>query len=515
MIGRTSLCVLALAAGLPAGAADRAVVVGIDYYPELRDAAHGGSGARNDAVRMQFHLVESMGFASDAVTVLIDEKATAAGITDALIDKLVAETEPGDRAFFYFAGRGGRIPVDKSQEADGYEEVLLASDAGSEFGAIPENALTQIFDSIADREVTIVIDASMAPPVSVRGDADALPRSASYDQFQPATRSVKRADLPAPGEETFAEPTFGTSDAPRNVWLAAAPSQVTWETSEGGVFTDLFMKGTTKTAADANNNGAVSNSELLTFLRDEAENWCDNSETCASTGQGLSPDFSGDLSDFISVVEGQIDEITPRVTEPKPETIVSPPVPTVSKESAGSDSDDDNTYENTIAFLTDLLAPNNAANLKLALGPSTALSVDDLVTFEIESDRSGQLVLLDVNPKGELIQIFPSVLSLPDAEWLEAGSPRVIPEAIGTTGRPLQVRVTEPLGKGVLIALLVEDRLSALEDILPTNRDGSPIPNANQYLYQVTQALLEMQAGPEGNSTVEWSAVYLPYEISR
>ncbi len=510
MIARNCLIALSLAAGLPAGAADRAVVVGIDYYPEVRDTAQGGSGARNDAIRMQYHLVENMGFPTDAVTVLVDEKAKASDITDALIDKLVAETEPGDRAFFYFAGRGGRVPVETSQEADGYEEVLLASDAGSEFGAIPENALSQIFDSIADREVTLVIDASMAPPVSVRSGADALPRSASYDQFHPKTRSVKRADLPPPGEKTFAEPVFAAGDAPRDVWLAAAPSQVTWETPAGGVFTDLYLKGMAEASADTNNNGAISNSELLVFLRDNAETWCAENEACEASGQGLSPDFSGDLSDFAKLVEDQIDQISPRVSQPKPETVVSPPVPTVDAETeAGSEGN----YENTMAFLTDLLAPNNAANLALDLSPSTELSVDDLVEFQIESERSGQLVLLDVNPKGELIQIFPSVLSLPDAEWLEADAPRVIPEAMGSTGRPLQIRVTEPYGKGVLIALLVEGELSALEDILPTNRDGSPIPNANQYLYQITQALLEMQAGPDGNSTVEWSAVYLPYEI--
>ena len=39
------------------------------------------------------------------------------------------------------------------------------------------------------------------------------------------------------------------------------------------------------------------------------------------------------------------------------------------------------------------------------------------------------------------------------------------------------------------------------------------MPNAAQYLYQIAQDLLALQAGPAGNRAVEWSAVYLPYEI--
>lgn len=514
MIGRKSLLALSLAAGLPAAAADRAVVVGIDYYPGVEGASDVGSGARRDAIRMMTHLVDNMGYTRDAVTVLVDENATAAGITDALFDKLVAETEPGDRAFFYFAGRGSRVPVAKEIESDGYEEVLLASDAGSEFGAIPENALTGIFDSIGDREVTLVIDASMAAPVNLRGTPETVARSAPFDAFQPATRSVKRADLTPPGVETFSEPTFGEGAAEREIWLAAASSQVAWETADGGVFTDRFIKGMTEGLADANDNGAVSNSEMLVYLREESEAWCAETDACAAAGQGLTPDFSGDLTDFVSVVEEQVAQIMDTEVTPKPKEVIAPPKMTVAVETPDAPAEDTSEYDNTVAFLTDLLAPNNDANLSLGVSPSTELSVNDLVEFQIASERSGQLVLLDVNPNGELIQVFPSILSKPDAEWLEAGAPRVVPEAVGTTGRPLQIRVTEPVGKGILIALLVEDRLSALEEILPTNRDGSPIPNANQYLYQLTQALLEMQAGPDGNSAAQWSAVYLPYVIN-
>ncbi|MEL6802094.1 MAG: hypothetical protein AAFO80_19680, partial [Pseudomonadota bacterium] len=67
---------------------------------------------------------------------------------------------------------------------------------------------------------------------------------------------------------------------------------------------------------------------------------------------------------------------------------------------------------------------------------------------------------------------------------------------------------------GFLLALFIEDELPNLTALLPENIKGGPIPNAGQYLYEIAQDLLRLQATPTGNSAVEWSATYLPYRIA-
>jgi hypothetical protein len=143
------------------------------------------------------------------------------------------------------------------------------------------------------------------------------------------------------------------------------------------------------------------------------------------------------------------------------------------------------------------------------------MKIGDIVEFTVTADRPGTLVLLDVNPNGELAQVYPSTLTQEDTSRMTPGQTLVIPNGLSTNGRPLQIRVTEPVGEGFLLGIFVEDDLPTLEAVLPENLGGGPIPNAGQYLYEIAQDLLQMQADATGNSAVEWSAVYLPYQIVR
>jgi hypothetical protein len=133
----------------------------------------------------------------------------------------------------------------------------------------------------------------------------------------------------------------------------------------------------------------------------------------------------------------------------------------------------------------------------------------------VTTERAGTLLLLDVNPEGDLFQIFPSRLSVAEAAAVSAGEAVRIPGPFATSGRPIRIRVTEPAGDGMLLALLVESEAPVFETILPRNLELAPIPDATQYLYEIVQSLLEMQVGPRGNEAVEWSAAYLPYSILR
>jgi hypothetical protein len=508
---RTVLALLTTAAmGIgPAALADaagRAVVVGIDYYPGVT-LDRPLTQARADAVRFRDHLIARRGFAPENVTLLTDEQATAGAIFDALLQELVAGTQPGDQAVFYFAGLGGRAPDPGGEEADRFEEFLLAHGPNDAFARMPEGAFVEIFDEIGDREVSLVIDASMtAARASILGEGDAVaPRGMEIGQVAPLSRNVTSEDLGPVGETTFMESPFATGRADRDIWTASAPSQVAWETPEGGVFTAAYLDGVAAGAADMNGNGIVTNAELLVHIREAAEAWCEGVETCDATGLGLTPDFSGDVMGVAAMLRDQIAAIDGGSTTDAGHSGAATPeaVPSAAAEIAATD--------NTLAFITDLFAASNEAGMSIAMAPDRELRLGETVRFDIRSDRAGTLLLLDVNPDGELFQIFPSTLSVRDAATIGAGESLTIPEAFATTGMPLQIRVTEPAGSGFLVALLVEGDVPAYERILPDNLNVDPIPNAVQYLYEIAQALLEMQAGPDGNGSVNWSAAYLPY----
>jgi len=512
---RTALALLTTAAtafGLADGAeaARRAVGVGIDYYPGVT-LDRPLTQARADAIRFRDHLIARRGFAPENVTLLADEQATAGAIIDALLQELVAGTRPGDEAVFYFAGLGGRAPDPGGEEADRYEEFLLAHGPNDAFARMPEGAFIEIFDQIGDREVSLVIDASMtAARASLLRDGDAVaPRGTEIGQVAPLSRNVTSEDLGPVGETTFMESPFATGRADRDIWTASAPSQVAWETPDGGVFTAAYLDGVAAGAADMNGNGVVTNAELLVHIREASEAWCESVETCDATGLGLTPDFSGDVMGVAAMIRDQIAAIDGGAA-PGEESTAS------GVETAGdqpSPATEIAATDNTLAFITDLFAASNEAGMSITMAPDRNLRLGEIVRFDVRSDRSGTLLLLDVNPEGELFQIFPSTLSVRDAARIGAGESLSIPEAFATTGMPLQIRVTEPAGSGFLVALLVEGDVPAYERILPDNLNVDPIPNAVQYLYEIAQALLEMQAGPDGNSSVSWSAAYLPYRI--
>ncbi|MDA8747898.1 caspase family protein, partial [Litoreibacter sp.] len=433
-------------------------------------------------------LIDSQGFAPDEVTLLVDAQAHSNAITTAMIDRLISETTPTDRIVLYFAGLGARVPDSSVADGDGLKEVLLAYDAPSVLGSIPRDAIGDILDVIPDHNVTVIIDASFDMPVGAHPTDAAMPR----------TTTLAENML---GVASYSEAPFGVGATDRAVWNAAAPGQTAWEIGGAGVFTKAFIEGVSTGAADSNGNGLITNAELLTFLRARSENWCGVDADCTATGTGLTPHFDGPVQDevLMEVVPNPV--ITPQ-KEPKEAVL---PVSNLQAKALS--------YRDTLGFVTDLFTPSNAAELKLSMSHSGSLKIGDTVTFTVDAEREGTLVLLDVNPDGELAQVFPSSLSKDDATRMRAGGRLIIPSGDGANGRPLRVRVSEPAGKGFLLALFVEDELPKLTAILPENIAGGPVPNAGQYLYEIAQDLLRLQADGSGNAPVEWSATYLPYNI--
>lgn len=133
----TFIKILALGAAGAIGAisaADQAIVVGVNTYPRLGPQATL-NGCLNDAKQMK-GVLEKQGF---TVNLLTDEEATRAGILAAFA-KAKAESKPGERFVFYFAGHGDRA----SDMSTGY---LLPYDASIEQGS-PQIDKTTLRNSV-------------------------------------------------------------------------------------------------------------------------------------------------------------------------------------------------------------------------------------------------------------------------------------------------------------------------------------------------------------------------------
>ena len=112
----------------------RALLVGINAYPDPRNRLQG---CVNDVFLLSSVLQES-GFAADDIRVLLDERATRAGLEERL-DWLMDGVTGGDTRVFYYSGHGTQIPTyDDHGTPNGFEESLVPYD----FDWSPAHAFT-------------------------------------------------------------------------------------------------------------------------------------------------------------------------------------------------------------------------------------------------------------------------------------------------------------------------------------------------------------------------------------
>ncbi len=100
--------------------AKRALVVGIDNYSV--QGINNLSACVRDAQAMYHVLIDALGFDPEQVWLYTDAKATSRNIRRAL-NYLLATSELGDTACFYFAGHGGLHPL----SSDTYYQTIIPS----------------------------------------------------------------------------------------------------------------------------------------------------------------------------------------------------------------------------------------------------------------------------------------------------------------------------------------------------------------------------------------------------
>ena len=129
-----------------------AVVIGIaDYQGKQDDLWHPDE----DAKEMKEALINDYGFGSDNIRILLNRKATASAILDA-IDWLATHEDANSTVVFFFSGHGYRAADgegwDSDNESDGYDEMIVSQDM---YG-LPDGFLRDKFSTFETQKFALI-----------------------------------------------------------------------------------------------------------------------------------------------------------------------------------------------------------------------------------------------------------------------------------------------------------------------------------------------------------------------
>lgn len=175
-----------------------------------------------------------------------------------------------------------------------------------------------------------------------------------------------------------------------------------------------------------------------------------------------------------------------------------------------------------------LTAHGNQAQLHLQMVPCTLCRLGDTMQIRVTSREDGFLFLLDINSAGQLTRIFPNKYTKPQSSlrglsripynksalrlgYVKAGQTVIIPD----DNYGFDFTATEPVGKGLVVALLVEKDF-VYNVALPDEFKTIQATEAYATLQRLNKYLNEMLETDEKiGRPVRWSITTLDYEITR
>lgn len=473
---------------------DRALLIGIDRYQHVSPLI----GTVNDARAMRDWMSSHLGFDEDEIRMLLDEEATRDNILHSIEDWLIAGTRSGDDAFLYYSGHGFQQRDENDDEDDRLDETLVPVDVtigsdGVPRGMIADDEVAALMARLVGRQVHVVIDACH----SGTGDrlaistADAegwryvkTPREPDGAPLRIGTAEAGNEQLAAgnSGHEVFVstkDPGLHRLDI--TVWAAVRADQkalVDEETPDdepGSVFTRRLLWGARDGRADANADGIVTRSELHTWLVRESEAYCErHPHRC---GRGLTPQ--------LHVETGGLERAA------------------FSREPASVPASAEAVAKDILVHRAERLVTAGEQGVRLVIEPGTSLPVGSSVDIVVESDRDGHLVLLDIDPVGRMVQIFPNQFSE------KGGVPNRISagQALRLPGSESGFRfsVAPPTGTGMLLALVAEDGLPLI-GLVSRHKDLAVIERPDAYLVELGEVLHVANSG-------DWARAIQNYEV--
>lgn len=478
--------------GRPTG---RALLIGIDRYRHVSPLV----GTVNDARAMNAWISSNLGFEEGDIRMLLDGEATRDNILRSIEDWLIAGTRPGDDVLLYYSGHGYQQRDQNDDETDRLDETLVPVDVtigadGAPRGMISDDEVAALMTRLAGRQIHFVIDACH----SGTGDRLAITTAdAESWRYVKTPRGLDGAPLRIGGAKTRAVPAaaggarqeafVSTKDAGVNglditVWAAVRADQKALVDEEmpddpGSVFTRRLLWGARDGRADTDADGIVTRSELHAWLVRESEAYCGRHPN--RCGKGLTPQLHAQFG--------------------------GPERPAFSRGPASLSARTDATVAKDILIRrVERLVVANEQGVRLDIKPGAALPVGSSVDIVVESDRDGRLVLLDIDPAGRMVQIFPNRFSeqggVPDR--IRAGQPLTVPGKDGG----FRFSAEPPVGAGMLLAI-VADRDLPLAGLVSRHKDLAVIERPDAYLVELNEALRAAGGSEWGRAAREYKVV--------
>lgn len=519
LLSRT--CFVALAAfaiqAKPVVAGQAALLIG---------SSEGGLSGGPDADRFAKALIADAAFSKDNITLLTEARATRSNVLWALAD-LQRSTKPGDRVIIYYSGLGGQQPTEDPKELDGLDEVLILNLPDGEL--ITDDEIERAVNGLTGRHVSVYLDTAFRayedepPPgllyrgagvVNMRGMTrasidigNAIPDVGNLSPIGSIPDVGTALSLTDPvgaiGEGLEVSPIF-TENPLAEINVAASSDSGAWETENGGVFSEAVIAGAIKGGADKNENGKVSATELAIYNNSSFAELCESVDFCESTSVVFSP--------VRIVADNRIAALNGLNVGVQSDTgdafgwngLVGPSEAT---------SIDAMSYEERLTFVTERFGDINRASLQMQVAPGPNLKVGDIVKFDVSAQRDGNFILIDIDPLGRVVQVYPSPVSPKEGTLVRAGAIVSVPSALSRNQMPLRIRVVPPIGRGMLMAIFVEGDLKEIDAVLPEDIAGAPVADGFGFLYELADGLLGLYTRVGPTSQI-WSTAILEYEIT-
>lgn len=424
------------------------------------------------------------GLEDSQIKTLVDEQATRDNILKTAQSWLIEGTAAGDELYFYFSGHGYQTPDLNGDEEDGLDETLVAYDSAPEgdgfTNMIIDDEVEELFSKVADRYLVAIFDACHSGTITrAMGLGAGNPESEIYIKMPAAPpKSFKKPVTKQMISAHRNEESFLPSSQNRMVWTAVSASQPAVVDREakplGSVFTNRLFKGLVEGAADIDHSGTITQAELLDYLRKESAQFCKrNADLCQF---GLTPTLEAPLTLLAHDIHS----------------------PWAQRQWAAS------------GLANQLLRTEEGSKIGIETLPGPRLQVGETLSVRVRADNDGYLILLDINPAGEVVQLFPNIYSAKAGRknLMKKGEIITIPDAY----YGFNLTAIEPLGLGKLVAVLARDSLD-FSKILQTSNDLSAVASAEEYLSRLGQSLRKVWTGSEANRTVLWSYAEVDYEI--
>lgn len=380
------------------GGTRRALLVAVEPWPDKEKNPERGAGWR-DLEMMREVLIKKWGFSDSNVHQLFNKEATTRNAVQAL-EKLAAETQPGDSVVIYWTSHGTQVADTNGDEPDGLDEAYCTFDYN---WAKPETWFTDdLFHALLARlqtkDILVITDACHSGG-STRGeeDSDILPKAISSGFVPAATPNPKAVPVTAPSHVMHL--------------AACAADEVSYGGyGKGGFFTIQLHQAFLNASPDS-----INFQQAVDRVRPKLSTLFKGFKLKADDPKTWTPQFEGPVTKKISTF------LNPPAAPPAPPTPPPPPLPTWQSQSG----------DIALHLTTD----------------KTIYTEGDLMQVTVTPDLDCHLRLYYLSADHKVHQIFPNQFQT--ESLVKKGQPITLPGAAGT----FEFRMSAPYGNEILLAV--------------------------------------------------------------